>query len=290
MFKVRLAETRSGATANEDLVGYTDAAAWVIDGASGAGENVVSAVSDAQWFAQRVDAELRDLLASEPTMPFEDLFGTVVDRCRLDYSTLARRPPAGRHELPCAAIAFVRALPEKVELATLGDCRIAYRPLGGEAFAEHGDGGNIGPFEQRTIALARSIVAEHPGISTAELFQELRPQLVRNRAFMNVDGGYWVLGLQMEAIERADRAELPVDDWAIALASDGFLRLTDMFGRLGVSDLLSINSREEFEEYYSQLRTLEQVDGSLRNHPRAKISDDASFMRIDMYTNSVPNG
>src|SRR3546814_7399063 len=86
-------------------------------------------------------------------MPFEDLFGTVVDRCRLDYSTLARRPPAGRHELPCAAIAFVRALPEKVELATLGDCRIAYRPLGGEAFAEHGDGGNIGPFEQRTIAL-----------------------------------------------------------------------------------------------------------------------------------------
>src|SRR3546814_20449005 len=77
---------------------------------------------------------------------------------------------------------------------------------------------------------------------------------------------------------------------SIALASDGFLRLTDMFGRLGVSDLLSINSREEFEEYYSQLRTLEQVDGSLRNHPRAKISDDASFMRIDMYTNSVPNG
>src|SRR3546814_5901253 len=75
MFNVRLAETRSGATANEDLVGYTDAAAWVIDGASGAGENVVSAVSDAQWFAQRVDAELRDLLASEPTMPFEDLFG-----------------------------------------------------------------------------------------------------------------------------------------------------------------------------------------------------------------------
>src|SRR3546814_5949228 len=129
-------------------------------------------------------------------------------------------------------------------------------PRGGEAFAENGDGGNIGPFEQRTIALARSIVAEHPGISSAELFQELRPQLVRNRAFMNVDGGYWVLGLQMEAIERADRAELPVDDWAIALASDGFLRLTDMFGRLGVSDLLSINSREEFEEYYSQLRKI----------------------------------
>src|SRR3546814_15236515 len=78
MFNVRLAETRSGATANEDLVGYTDAAAWVIAGASGAGENVVSAVSDAQRFAQRVDAALREFLASEPTMPFQDLFGTGV--------------------------------------------------------------------------------------------------------------------------------------------------------------------------------------------------------------------
>src|SRR3546814_10425861 len=63
MFNVRLAETRSGAAANEDVVGYTDFAAWVIDGASGIGENLVSAVSDAQWFAQRVDRELRDLLA-----------------------------------------------------------------------------------------------------------------------------------------------------------------------------------------------------------------------------------
>src|SRR3546814_7858257 len=83
---------------------------------------------------------------------------TGVQTCALPISVglfNARAAPArGRHELPCAAIAFVRALPEKVELATLGDCRIAYRPLGGEAFAEHGDGGNIGPFEQRKIGRA----------------------------------------------------------------------------------------------------------------------------------------
>src|SRR3546814_16988561 len=62
---------------------------------------------------------------------------------------------------------------------------------------------------------------------------------------------YWVLGLQMEAIERADRAELPAGDWAIALASDGFLRLADMFAHLGASDLLSIENRAEFEKCYS---------------------------------------
>lgn len=290
MFNVRLAETRPGAAANEDVVGYTDRAAWVIDGASGVGENLVSPASDAQWFAQRIDAELRDLLAIEPAMPFEDLFATVVDRCRLAHSSLARRAPEGRHELPSAAMAFVRVLPEKVELATLGDCRIIYRSPGNGVFAEHGGGGGIGPFEQRTMALARSIVADRPGISAAELFQELRPQLVQNRAFMNVDGGYWVLGLQMEAIGRADRLELVPGDWAIALASDGFLRLSDMFARLGASDLLSIENRAEFEKCYSDLRSLEQVDGSLRCHPRAKISDDASFIRIDVHTNSVPNG
>src|SRR3546814_4657356 len=70
---------------------------------------------------------------------------------------------------------------------------------------------------------------------------------------MNVDGGYWVLGLQMEAIERADRAELPAGDWAIALASDGFLRLADMFAHLGASDLLSIENRAELDRKSTRL-------------------------------------
>src|SRR3546814_18221336 len=88
---------------------------------------------------------------------------------------------------------------------------------------------------------------------------------------MNVDGGYWVLGLQMEAIERADRAELPACDWAIALASDGLLRLADMFAHLGARDLLSIENLAEFEQCYSDLRNLEQVVWSLRRHPPAQL-------------------
>ena len=284
MINVRLAETRSGAEINEDMVGVAGTAAWVIDGASGVGVNLVSAQSDAQWFAQRVDAELRDLLTREPAMPFEELFATVIGRCGSAYSSLARRSPEGRHELPSAAMAFVRALPDKVELATFGDCQILYRRPRDEAVAVHGDGGNIEPFEERTKAWARSIAAERPGISSTELFRALRPRLVENRAFMNVDGGYWVLGLQPEAIGHADRIELPPGDWAIALASDGFLRLSDMFDRLGRSAMLAIESRDQFELCYSGLRSLEQADGSLVDHPRAKISDDASFVRIDVHT------
>src|SRR3546814_17359402 len=126
--------------------------------------------------------------------------------------------------------------------------RIAYRSLGGEEFAEHEDGGNIGPFEHRTKALARSILAERPEISAAELFEELRPQLVQNRAFMNVDGGPWVLGLQMEALQRADRAELPAGDWAIALASDGYPRHAAMYAHLGVTDRRSDQNTAEFKQ------------------------------------------
>src|SRR3546814_20334477 len=98
-------------------------------------------------------------------MPFEDLFAAVIRHCRSSYSTLARRPPAGRHELPSAAIAFVRALPEKFELATLGDCRIAYRSLGGEEFDEHGDGGKFVPFELHTKTQARAHRDDQPETS-----------------------------------------------------------------------------------------------------------------------------
>src|SRR3546814_18235629 len=82
---------------------------------------------------------------------------------------------------------------------------------------------------------------------------------------MSVDGGYWVLGLQMEAIERADRAELPAGDWAIALASDGFLRLADMFAHLGASDLLSLENRAEFETRSEERRVGKECVSTCRS-------------------------
>lgn len=290
MFNVRLAETRSGGTANEDVVGHIGKAAWVIDGASGVGENLVSPISDAQWFAQSTDRELRKLLADQPDMRFEDLFLAVVERCAAAFAAEARRPPAGRHEMPSAAIAFVRALSDRVEMATLGDCEILYRQADGDAVAQHGDGGNVGAFEALTKASVRDLVAANPAISSEALFEAMRPQLVRNRAHMNVDGGYWVLGLQPEAVAHADRIELPHGELELALASDGFLRLSDMFDRIARADMLAIERREDFDNWYGQLRDLEQAPGSLASHPRAKMSDDASFVRIDLHTNSVPKG
>jgi hypothetical protein len=282
MFDILLAETRSGAAVNEDIVGYTGSAAWVIDGASGVGENLLPAASDAQWFAHRVDADLRDVLTHEPTVPFENLFEIVVARAAAAYSKLARRSPAGRHELPSAAIAFVRALPDRVELATLGDCQILYGMQTGNIVAEHGNGGQIGSFEARTKASAHAIVTQNPDISAAALFEALRPQLVENRAAMNVENGYWVLGLQQEAIPHADRLDLPLGDWQIALASDGFLRLSDIFEQVERSALLSINSPTSFDDWYCKLRQLEQADRSLAHYPRVKVSDDATFLRVNI--------
>jgi Protein phosphatase 2C len=282
MFNLLLAETRAGGATNEDVAGNTTSAAWVIDGASGVGDDLLPAASDAQWFARTVDAELRRLLLHSPTLPFENLFRTVVARCEASYAELALRPPNGRHELPSAAIAFVRALPDRIEFATLGDCQILYRTPSSDGVAEHGNGGQIGPFEERTKATARSIVTQNPGISAAALFEALRPHLIENRAAMNLPGGYWVLGLQQEAIQQADRIELPLGDWDIALASDGFLRLSDTFDHIHRSALLSIRTLDAFNHWYTELRQLECAHKSLEHYPRAKISDDATFVRVSV--------
>jgi hypothetical protein len=286
MFNILLAETRPSGAFNEDIAGYTSTAAWVIDGASGVGENLIPAPSDAHWFARHVDTELRNLLTREPMMPFENLFAEVIARCATTYATLARRPAAGRHELPSAAIAFMRILSDRIELATLGDCQILYASQSGGLVAEHGNGGHIGPFEERTKAAARAIVARNPDISATALFEELRPHLTQNRASMNVEGGYWVLGLQLAAIEHADRIELPLGNWEFALASDGFLRLSDLFGRLERSALLSIKHADLFEHWYADLRQFEHAHNSLADYPRAKVADDATFVRIEVRTNT----
>lgn len=59
MLKVNVSATRGAGSVDEDVVGCCGDAAWVIDGATGVGDPLLAGVSDAAWFANRVDAELR---------------------------------------------------------------------------------------------------------------------------------------------------------------------------------------------------------------------------------------
>jgi hypothetical protein len=97
---------------------------------------------------------------------------------------------------------------------------------------------------------------------------------------MNTSGGYWVLSIDEEAINHLDQVNIPSTGQPVALASDGFLRLVDLFHAVPPAGLLEIRDNAEAQFKLDELRRLEADDPQCRAFLRVKPSDDASFMAI----------
>lgn len=275
MLKVTVAASHGSGEINEDVVGFCGSAVWVIDGATGVGASLLEAPSDAAWLARRADRELHAALSSEPDLPTVDLLRRVMSACRESLETERVRMANGAHEHPSAAFAMVRHHAGRVEFSTLGNCRIVYRHEGTVRLFGTTP---LAEIERRTIELARQCMDEDPTITPAMLRDKLLPQLRANRSLMNRPDGYWVLGIEPAAADHLDRLTVPACDGdAFALASDGFLRLIEVFEVASPADLLAMDNDDAFAAALDKLRALENLEGSCHRHPRVKVHDDATF-------------
>jgi len=268
----------AGGSVNEDIVGYTGDCAWVIDGATGVGNGLTDESSDAAWFARTADAALRELLPNSVDLATAEVLRLVVKHCREALLREARREAVDRSEYPCAAIALVRVRAGGLELTTLGDCRIVYRDP--EGVVQLFGSSRIEIFERRALGLMARLLHNNPELQSSELRRDLAPQLQENRRSMNTSGGYWVLSIDEEAINHLDQVNIPSTGQLVALASDGFLRLVDLFHAFPPAGLLEIRDNAEARSKLKELRRLEAEDPQCRAFLRVKPSDDASFMAI----------
>jgi hypothetical protein len=275
MLKVTVAASDASGPVNEDVVGSHGAAVWVIDGATGIGASLLECQSDAAWLAQRADRELQALLTATPEMPTVDLLGRVMSACRDAFFEQWVGDDHGTHLHPSAAFAMVRQIGGDVEFSTLGDCRIAYRLDGtAQLFGTSG----LAEVEARTLELTRRCLQKDPDITPEALRDRLLPQLRANRRLMNQPDGYWVLGTEPAAAFHLDRLVVPARvGETFALASDGFLRLIEVFGAASPDDFLAMDDDAKFRRALRMLRDLEGEERSSHRYPRVKVHDDATF-------------
>lgn len=277
MLRIDIAASDGQSHVNEDAVGHQGDAAWVIDGATGIGAQLLDAPSDAAWFAQAASATLGQVLAENPGRPTVEVLRETMTRCAVALTREQVRAAAGPHELPSAAFAMVRVLDGEVEFTTLADCRIAARDTDG-AVRLFGASA-LDAIEGRTLAAMRAILADEPDIAPEALNARLMPGLRANRALMNREGGYWVLGVDPVAADHVWQARLPLHaGQRFAVASDGFLRLVELFGVVSPADLLEISNAEGWEHWLGRLRGLEREPGSLSRFARVKPHDDTSLV------------
>ena len=265
----RLSEAGRGS--NEDAIGATDRAAWVIDATKGPfDQKLTPGPTDGAWFAQAVNAALFDEYA-DPADPMACMARAGDELSAAYVRAAAVAPP---HEQPSACLALVACgASGTLHLTNIGDCRILLERAG-----------VVRPFGSSGIArLESAAIAELIRVRDAgDPWPGLREMLKRNfEMAMNRPDGYWVVHPSLQWLHAVQHQALPAQEIDhVLIASDGFFRLVNVLGAYDERGLVAAALRNGLAALYAELRVREADDWACRRHPRLKPMDDASAILV----------
>jgi hypothetical protein len=267
----------TGSRFNEDGAGVHGRFAWIIDGATGlSNEQLTSGGSDAAWLATLVDERLAALSGAEGA-------DRVLRQLEVDVRSafgdeIAQVPGINDHHTPSACLGLIELMPGEGCLL-----RLQGRLLGDVVVlvpSEHGvarwSDERAKPFERKTLA-ALGAQGHEPG----QIPEAVRRQILENRTRLNQPDGYWVVNPRRPWASRELRFEAQVKPGApIVLATDGFMRLVDVFEAYSDHELYDQLAAGRGRDLMEELRERERGDLMAGAYPRVKTHDDATFLVI----------
>jgi Protein phosphatase 2C len=270
-----------GAACNEDAIGATPSAAWVIDGTKGPFDHKLTpGPTDAAWHAQTLNAILCESYADAAGDPAASL-ARAAARLSAAYAREAVDVPS--HQQPSACLALAAAGASRtLHLFNIGDCRVLIDR--GGAVRNFGSSG----IERLETAALDELVRLRGAMGEAgDPWPQLRETLRRNfEVAMNKPGGYWVVHPSLHWLHAVQHEEVPAHEVDhVLIASDGFFRLVNVFRAYDACGLVAAALRGEgLAALCAELRAREAEDPTCRRHPRLKPSDDASAVLVRVAT------
>jgi hypothetical protein len=261
--------------ANEDRFGFTADSAFVIDGATGLGEPVLTGPggSDAAWVAQFAALGLEALLGKGRSVP---------DTVRLVNTEIARlvaacSPGTQEWAAPVAAFEAITWRDGRLECWGLGDCSVYIVDARGNAFSATGlDGARDNEHEAARAASERA-----GRLGGRHLYEvpEVKQKLREDRARFNKPGqAVWTLGIAPDAADHINNHCFDIALPAMGvLATDGFAALVTTYRKFNPAGLVAAARGDGLAMLGAVLRQTERIaDPECALWPRYKVSDDAT--------------
>lgn len=267
--------------ANEDAVGGSSSAAFVIDGATGlGGRSLLGPTSDAAWLAAFAKSHFE--AQAGPATPVADVVRALNDRVARMIAEAAGAEPVEAWALPTASFQLARMEGSDLAIYSLGDCRLFLLGADGTAFETSEE------YSKAEGESARRAVMQAGGLRAWRSLAEeptVREALRRSRARHNQPGGrVWTLGSVPEAASHLAMQRLtPALPARGLLATDGFSALVDKYGRYDAAGLIKAASEQGLATLMAELRRIErEEDPDGQTYPRFKVSDDATALLFEI--------
>lgn len=260
------AATLAGCDNNQDRYAYGDGWAFVLDGASSFSEK--PPVHDGSWYAERLKAELSHRLTHDPAS------STMVLVAESIRETCAAHDSVKQGMCPTSTITIARWNERVVEFYMLGDSCAA-------VFLERASTPVV-LSDNRLSSVGRTLRRQyHEQLTRGSGFGESHRELLKKlqRAELearNVEAGYWIAGDDPGAARHGLIESFPMSRVReLWLFTDGLTKTqsleslhADMPIDVALPDLLR------------RLQERESTDSDGRRHPRAKLHDDKTIVRI----------
>jgi hypothetical protein len=258
-------------------LGHHGRFAWIIDGATGlANDPMTSGASDAAWLAGQIGAGLAELTARDEAAEsvlsrldaaLQGTFGDATSHIETIHDNHAPSACLGLVALRQGEGGFI------VQGSFLGDV-VALVPT--EDGIVRWTDERAKPFEQKTLA-ALGARPHEPG----HIPEAVKRQILENRGKLNRPDGYWVVSPRRPWAGQELRFEARFEaGQPIVLATDGFMRLVDVFGQYSDATLHAALAAGREAALIQELRELERSDLMAGAYPRVKTHDDATFLVI----------
>lgn len=268
-------------SANEDRGGARGDLAWVIDGATDVvPEPLCGGPSDAYWIAEQIHC-LLTRYATSCHAELAQFPSLVAGKLKREFDNVAVRRPNGPEDYPSAAGLIIRLEGNRLSYVSVGDCSLILDDgAGGRHFVglerEHAG-------DDWVAKEIRSHLADNPDADSHHVRVYLWPKLRAGRRRMNQKGGYGVFSISAppDAFVRCGSCTV-VPGARLMLASDGLMRLVDVFRMYATTELFAASWARGLQAVLAELRTAEAKDSQCVHFPRAKVSDDATGVLVSV--------
>ena len=255
----------------EDGIGIGNKFAFVIDGATGLGNNSMqSDHSDAELFTQSLVKQLTVLLNSND--PIEKILKSTIDEIYPTFSDYYRTLKH-KYERPSAGICILRILGNELECSRLGDCIYTLKMKDRSYITD--DLTHLNDLDDEALRL---MVELRDSKTQQDRKGELMDILRKNRKLMNDKNGYWILDLSGEGIDHISTVRYPLKDVdGFSVYSDGMVQAYDTLDMVDSYERLYELSREiGLKELGRRIFEIQDSDPDCVRYPRFKIHDDTS--------------